>query len=80
MGSVPVTGFLQKERKVSQMKKLATFVLVLCLGAFTIGSVTGCGGKEEKKDAKDAAKDGAKDAAKDGAKDAAKDEKADGGT
>jgi len=39
------------------MKKLATFVLVLCLGAFTIGSVAGCGGKEEKKDAKDAAKD-----------------------
>jgi hypothetical protein len=38
------------------MKKLATFVLVLCLGAFTIGSVAGCGGKEDKKDAKDAEK------------------------
>jgi hypothetical protein len=41
------------------MKKLATFVLVLCLGAFTIGSVAGCGGKDEKDkkaDAKDADK------------------------
>jgi hypothetical protein len=55
------------------MKKLATFVLVLCLGAFTIGSVAGCGGKDEK-DKKADAKDGAKDEAKDGAKDEAKDE------
>lgn len=34
------------------MKKLATFVLFLCLGAFTIGPVVGCGGKDEKKEEK----------------------------
>jgi hypothetical protein len=58
------------------MKKLATFVLVLCLGAFTIGSVAGCGGKEDKKDAKDAEKK-ADDADKEADADADADKKTD---
>ena len=58
------------------MKKLATFVLVLCLGAFTIGSVTGCGGKDEKKEEKKADEKKADDTKADDMK--ADDTKADG--